>query len=355
MATIFDYANAQEIAGYYTEKVSNKIPYLGQTLFPRKKRIGLDLAWFKGAGGLPVALTSSNFDAKATLRDRIGFSKVETEMPFFREAMRIGEKDRQQILTLLGANNVQMIKPFLNKVYDDLTGLVDGAEVTAERMRMQLLSSGGIISIVANGLNYDYKFPFNANHKETLTLDARWSQFATADPIEDIRVAQDTVEWDTGKRPIRGICTRKTWNYLLKSEKILGDMDAKAYVKNQNAVVNSNLLKKYLLEELDLTVAVYNKKFATTVKSQSANLFFPDDVFTLIPEGTLGNTWYGTTPEEADLMTGQTSADVQIVDTGVAITTKKDPSPVNVETIVSAIVLPSFESIDDIYVLTVHQ
>lgn len=73
----------------------------------------------------------------------------------------------------------------------------------------------------------------------------------------------------------------------------------------------------------------------------------------MIPEGNLGNTWYGTTPEEADLMSGGTAAEVQIVDTGVAITTIKEPHPVNVETIVSEIVLPSFETIDNIYIAKV--
>lgn len=358
MPTIYDYANAQEIAAYYTEKVSNRIPYLGQTLFPRKKRVGLDLGWFKGAGGLPVALTNSNFDAKATLRDRIGFSKVETEMPFFREAMHIGEKDRQEILKLMSANNTQMIMPYLNNIFDDVTGLVDGAEVNAERMRMQLLSSFQI-AITANGIDYSYDYDPNgelANHKETLTTDARWSQTSTADPVKDIREAQDTIEEDTGVRPTRGVCTRKTFNYLLKNDRILADMDAKGYVKNTNAVVNENLLRQYISEELSLTIAVYNKKFATTVKNQSGQMFFPDEVFTLIPgQGTLGSTWYGTTPEEADLMTGQVNADVQIVDTGIAITTKKEVHPVNVETIVSGIILPSFEQIDSVYVLTVHQ
>ena len=353
MPTIFDYVNAREIGAYYTEKAENKMPYLGRTLFPRKKKIGLDLSWFKGAGGLPVTLTNATFDADAPLRDRIGFGKIETEMPFFREAMRIGEKERQEILKLMNGNNVQLIMPYLNKIYDDITGLVDGAEVNAERMRMQLLSTG-LISIFSNGIAYDYDYNFDPNHKETLALDARWSQFATADPIEDIRKAQQKVEDDTGRRPPRAICTRKTWNYLLKNEKILGDMDAKGYVKNTNAVVNDKLLKKYLLEELDLVVAVYNKKFATSVKNQLAQLFFPDDVFALIPEGTLGNTWYGTTPEEADLLSGQVAAEVRIVDTGIAITTIKDPHPVNVQTIVSGIDMPSFERIAEVYILTVH-
>ena len=40
----------------------------------------------------------SAFDAKATFRDRIGFEKLETEMPFFREGYKIKEKDRQEML-----------------------------------------------------------------------------------------------------------------------------------------------------------------------------------------------------------------------------------------------------------------
>jgi len=41
--TIFDMVNAQEIATYWTEAVENRIPYLGATLFPAKKQLGLDL------------------------------------------------------------------------------------------------------------------------------------------------------------------------------------------------------------------------------------------------------------------------------------------------------------------------
>ncbi len=89
MPNIFDLVNAKEIATYWTQKVENRIPYLGETLFPAQKQLGLDISWFKGSQGLPVMLKPSTFDAKATLRDRIGISKIETEMPFFREAMRI--------------------------------------------------------------------------------------------------------------------------------------------------------------------------------------------------------------------------------------------------------------------------
>ena len=86
------------IAANWIEVASNQIPYLGATLFPARKKAGLDLSWLKGSRGLPVSLMPSAFDAKATFRDRIGFEKLETEMPFFREGYKIKEKDRQEML-----------------------------------------------------------------------------------------------------------------------------------------------------------------------------------------------------------------------------------------------------------------
>ncbi len=346
---IFDLVSAKEIATYYTNDPSNKVPYLGATLFPAKKQLGLDLSWIKGHKGLPVALMPSAFDAKATLRDRIGVSKVETEMPFFREAMRIGEKDRQELNKVLAAANTALIEPIISNIFDDITNLVNGSEVQFERMRMQLLSTG-LIGITANRLNYDYDYQFDDDHKETLEGTAMWSDLDDSTPVQDIQDWMDTVEEDTGTRPTRAICTRKTWNYLLQNQSIRLDLNPTG---GTNIIMTDAMLKQYLSSKLGLTVAVYNKKFKAT-QDGSAQQFFPDDVFTLIPDGDLGNSYYGTTPEESDLMAGNTDAQVRIVNTGVAITTIKEPHPVNIETIVSAIQLPSFEMIDSVFIATVH-
>lgn len=351
MPTIFDMVTAKEISAYWTEAVENKTPYLGATLFPAKKQLGLDLSWIKGSRGLPVALTPSAFDTKATLRDRIGVKKVETEMPFFREAMRIGEKDRQEINKLLAASNRATLEPILTRIFDDATNLIDGAEVQAERMRMQLLSTGKIRITAENRMSYDYDFKLPSSHKTTISVAAnKWSVSATATPVQDIQKWQDKVEDDTGVRPTRAICTRKTWNYLLANKSIRLDMDP---IGGENRIMTDAMLQQYLSTKLGISVAVYNKKYHVELGGASS-LFFPDEVFTLIPEGGLGNTYYGTTPEESDLLSGATDTEVQIVNTGVAVTTIKEPHPVNVITVVSAITLPSFESIDSIFVATVH-
>ena len=329
-------------------QASNKIPYLGEVLFPSRKKLGLNLAWIKGSNGLPVALAPAEFDTKAPIRDRVGVSRVETEMPFFREAMRIGEKDRQQILMALEARNKDILKPIIQKIFDDATNLVNGVNVDAERMRMQLLSAG-TIGIDAKGVAYDYDYLMDDSQKSTLTGTDMWSDTENSNPVEQILAEMDAAEDATGNRPTRAICTRKTWGYLLQNEKIKKDMNP---IGGLNIIMTDNVLKQYFLDKLGVTVVVYTKKFLLSLDGATQQ-FFPDNVFTLIPDGNLGNTYFGTTPEEADLLTNASQAKVSIVNTGTAVTTYAEPHPVNVQTIVSAICLPSFETIDSIRIMTV--
>ena len=64
------------ISARWTEVASNRIPYVGESLFPARKQAGLDLSFIKGSKGLPISLMPSAFDAKATFRDRIGVEKL---------------------------------------------------------------------------------------------------------------------------------------------------------------------------------------------------------------------------------------------------------------------------------------
>ena len=64
MAKLSELFTAQLIAAYYTESATNRVPYLGETLFPARKKNGLDLRWVKTHSGLPVSLNVSSFDAK---------------------------------------------------------------------------------------------------------------------------------------------------------------------------------------------------------------------------------------------------------------------------------------------------
>ncbi len=342
--TIFDLVKAPELTSYWEEHRQDMPPYLGEELFPADKKLGLKLDWIKGANGLPVVLKPSAFDVGAVPRPRIGFDKLSAEMPFFKESTYIDEELRQQLNMVMETGNQAYIDAVMNRVFADEMHLLEGARARREQMRMMALTTGAI-AITANGQAYNYDYGIPEGHKSEVTTS--WST-TTSDPIEDMRKAMDKIEDDTGVRPTRGVCTRKTWGYLRVNEKIIKSIFVLS--NGQVSALSDARLSQYLMDELGLELIVYGKRYKND--AGTATQFVPDDTVVLFPEGTLGNTWFGTTPEESDLM-GTGAANVSITDTGVAVTTVQKTDPVNVETKVTMICLPSFESADSVYILDV--
>ena len=342
------------VSARWTEAVSNRIPMVGESLFPARKQAGLDLSFIKGSKGLPISLMPSAFDAKATFRDRIGVEKLETEMPFFREGFKIKEKDRQEILKAQDIDS-PFIMPILSRIYDDANELIEGALVASERERMQLLfaQNGNVgITIVANGVSYAYNYDKDGAWKSTnyfeLGGDAAWSNASTADSFNDIDTAKQAILAKTGAAIAYAVMNTVTFNYMMKMTNI----------KNRFLTASGlaigyptrGEIRKVVEDTAEIRIIIYDKQFRD--ENKVAHKFVPDGYVALIPDGALGNTYYGTTPEEADLM-GKGAAEVAIVNQGIAVTQIVDPHPVNVNTFVSQIVLPSYERMDDVALLKV--
>jgi hypothetical protein len=342
------------IAANWTEVASNQIPYLGATLFPARKKAGLDLSWLKGSRGLPVSLMPCAFDAKATFRDRIGFEKLETEMPFFREGFKIKERDRQEMLRVQDSSDPYAVET-MARIFDDARNLIDGANVVPERMIMQLLfPEGGDcgITIKANGVDYTYDYDpddvWKGTNYTALTSTALWTAPTTADPFAAFKTVKDAIRSKTGDELTIAIMNSYTFNLMAATDA----------VKNRYLTTNGMSLgyltdtevKAVIEGTSGLRVAVYDKQYKD--ESGESHSFVPNGYVCLIPAGNLGTTWYGTTPEEADLR-GNSNAEVSIVNTGVAITREIQQHPVNINTFASEIVLPSFERMDSVGVLKV--
>ena len=339
--TIFDYVTSNNIVSYWnTKNLAETDALLGEELFPSQQKLGLNLDWIKGASGLPVVLKPSAYDVAALKRDRIGFEEVRTKMPFFKESVMVDEELRQNLNMVLESGNQAYIDAIMNRVFDDEMGLLRGARAQRERMRMSLLTTGGI-TISANGQTYDYDYGLAAYQQ----VSSDWSD-PDADVITDIRNWQDAVEAQTGTRPSRAICRQQVMNYLYANTLIRN-----AILGNNTAVpVSRTAVKQYIQVETGLTIVEYEKQFIN--EAGQVAKYVPEDTFVMLPDGTLGTGWFGTTPEQSDLMSGS-AANVTITDTGVAVTTMKKYDPVNVDTKVSMIYLPSFERIPEILIASV--
>lgn len=343
MPTIFDIVTAANVKGYYEESTEGKIQPLGLALFPRDKQLGLELSFIKGKGGVPVVLKPSTFDVRATLRDRIGFTEIKAEMPFFKEAMLVKEKDRQDLLTMLQTNNESYIDMIVARIFDDKKTLLDGAEASEERMRMQLLTQGKI-AVNANGVDFEYDYGMPGENE--LEAVKEWS-----DPTAEI--GRELMGWiiaakRKGVTLTRVLTNTSTLMYLMDNTAI-----KKEILSNSQGigVVTPAMVGQWVKSKFGLTILVYDEVYKD--EAGIVRQYVPNDLFILLPNGQLGTTKFGTTPEEADLMSKATDAEVAIVNTGMAITTTKKTDPVNVETKVSMITLPSFEQIDKVFIADV--
>ena len=350
---IFDYVNAQEIAAYITKETSNAIPYFGETIFPAKKQMGTDISWLTGSDGLPIAIQPSNYDAKATLRERTGFGKMETEMAFFREAMRIGEKDRQELNKLLNHPNSNIALPIIKNIFDDVKALTEGVRAQAELMRMELLQGGTItVTGVNNGASYKYDYKM----KNKFTSKKFW-KLADSDPIKDIIEVQNKIEEATGVRPTRLVMNRNTFLKMVNNPTLRGLLyPTLSSAQVAKVLITEQQIKSFVESSTECKILVYSKKVAhlgTDGLAGKAESLIKDDNVIFLPQGAVGHTWYGTTPEESDLMSGATDANVALVNNATAITTYKEKHPVNVLTIVSSVMIPSFEGINNCAVLKV--
>ena len=342
--TIFDLMTSENLASYWNELTQDEAPYPCEELFPDDKKLGLDLKWLKGAKGLPVVLNMSAFDVHAIPRERIGFEKLYAEMPFFKESTYIDEELRQQLNMVLETGNSAYIDSVMSKIFDDETRLLRGARARREQMRMMVLTTG-VVSMASNGQSLTFDYGVANTQKGNAT--ASWSDHTNSDPIEDIRLAQQAIYDETGVKPTRGMIDQASWRHLRNNEKVKKEIFV---LTNGVGAINDRRLADYIADQLDGLVLVVNSKRYINDAKQKVS-FMPANTLVLFPEGKLGNTWFGTTPEESDLMSSGV-ANVSIVDTGVAITTLKKADPVNVETKVTMICLPSFEMADHIYILS---
>ena len=330
-------------------------PYLGDGFFPKEKSATMDLKWFRGSKGLPVSLTPSNYDAQATVRDRIGFKEIETEMPFFRESYIVKEKDAQDYENLMNAADNSVAQELLRNIALGPIDLVQGANVVPERMRWQLLcpvDGSPKISISANGINYDYNYDVDGSYKTKnfieLTGTSKWTDHANSDPLEDLKAAIK-VKKHQGK--IIKVITMNddTWTDVYKNEKLKGYIIAKS--ASGTVFMSEELAKTFICDELKVEIVIYDKLYMGNDGAEKT--FIPDGMVSLLPGKTaLGKTKYGKTPEErsGDKSTGN----LQIVETGVSLYTFTTPHPLVTQCICSEIVLPTYERMDDTYVIKAY-
>lgn len=356
-----DIFNTQAIAAYRSENISNRIPYIGEAYFPVRRTMTIDLKWLKTHKGLGIALMPSNFDAIPVVRPRGQVHTTQEQMPLFRESRDLKEHDMVEIQRIRSTND-PYLQPVLDSVYSDVNDLIEGAEISTERMRMQLLApiNGDMKITIGTSDNTVYCYDYDkdglwkSKNYLALTGSDTWDNPTTAKPLSDIRKAVQYLA-SIGVVATDILGNSSTFDYLLENEQV---KSALVSVTGQiNNFIDTMTVEEVLRRKLGLGWIPYDKMFTDYDKQDKK--FYPDDYITILGNGQLGSTWRGTTPEEITTIgtlddMAQAPVDITILTSGiaVAIQTVYKPSFTGVTT-VSQIVLPSFEGMDSIFVIKV--
>ena len=339
---LYEFLSSDNMVAYWLEKNVNAQPLLGETLFPNRKQLGIQLDWIKGANDQPVGLRLSAFDSKTIRRDREGFEQYREKMPFFKESMYIDEELRQQLNIYMANNRNAMADQILAKIFDDQVKLITSAYITVERMRMEALTTG-TITLANGGQAYSYDFGIPQDQLKTVTKS--WTD-PTADVLADITAIVDGMK-AKGINITRAVCNNSVATALRTNTAIKNSI----YVLAGGSIpsVTTERVLNYIYEETGISFYVYDNVWVD--ENKQAHKYIPDDTVVFLPEGTLGYTNFGTTPEESDLMNSIADSSVSLVNNAIAVTNHIEHDPVLVETKVSMICLPSFERANEVVIL----
>lgn len=331
--------NTETMLTYAKSRVRE--PYFLENLFPEKKIQGLNLAYIKGANSLPVAATIHSFNTESELAERDKFNEVKQKLALIKRKIQMDEELLIQLRSMNDYDREEAIKA----IYDDVDNMVEAVRAKAEYMRGEVLSTGKLTTKNDNGVNVTLDYLVPDTHKEILTTT--WDT-ADAKPLEDIKRWADTIQADTGVRPVRALTSTKVLNALLMNQSI-----RKAALGVNSEMVLTRTQLNTLLSTMELPVIVTYDGLARVEKADKtgyeAKKFVDDNKFIMFPEGKLGDSVYGLTAEEIEL----TNEVDKSLFGNITVVTYRDIDPVARYTKAVATMLPTFPEADKVFIADV--
>jgi hypothetical protein len=361
-----DLLTASNIAVNWKDRsIYQKEPLVLQNYFPSKKVPGLTVSYLKGYREVPGMLQPAAFDAKPVVGSfELNMDRQDMDMFFFRESYFLPEKLRQDIGNFL-ARSLQYASDLLQQAIQNNVNFVDKALTATEFMRAGAITEGkfSIASSDADGrrvinqFNYDPKSLWHSNgvNYVVLTGTARWmgenANENDFDPVKQLDARMKALKELNGAVITDVLLNSTTFDAMCESVRIRQYLNPVGY---GNTLTLDGDIRTFIEKKLSIRFVLVDRVYKD-MNTHRITKFFPDGYVVLLP-GAVGRTAYGTTPEEYDLLGDPTlgvsasqKADVAIVNTGVAITTKVEPGPpVKPMTTVSQVVAPTFEDMESV-------
>lgn len=331
---------------YTTTYARNRIPgegeYVGPTLFPTQTTNKLSYEIIKGAKRRPVAANVTAFNTEADIASRPGTEKQTGQIPGIKRKIPLDE----EFLVALNRSGLGDNEYVRNEIFNDMDDMVDSCWARAEKMRIDAIAEGKIV-IADEKIKATIDYGVPAEHKETLSGEALWSDHVNSNPIEDIQA------WDLVMRQTVGVPMQRVLTSSTVAAHVVQNVNVRKMVYGSDGSTRAITLNdvNQLLIGLGLPrIAVYDvmvdiEDDVTGVITTER--FFPEEKVVLMPNGSLGEFLVGPTPES--LLDGAIAEKSGIY--GIVYNTGKDP--VGIMTKAALTGIPTFPRAGEVFQATV--
>lgn len=262
-------------------------------LFPTRKIDDFEADFILGSYERPVSAQIYAFDTPTELGQRESYERGIVSLELIKEKMRL---DEREIMRLARPRSDAEQQFAIRKIFNDVQAIKDRIDVRIERMRYDALCEGVIDIKEENGYTTKLDFNIPANHKSTFN----WSD-PDHDIFEDIYNMSKIIREDTGF-DIKKMMISKKWLYtILKNNTvrsiIYGTLEKDKFVTASQ--VNAELAKEGLPQFFtnDRMYATMKMNGRTKRLEKTNVRYFNEDRLVAIPDGIMGETLRGLTPE----------------------------------------------------------
>lgn len=328
----------QELIDYTKERQLES--YMGEVLFPEVKTEAMEIKMIKGATDLPVSASIHAFDTETELGSREGAEYSMQDLALIKRKIRLSEKE---IIALESPRNDQEEAEMVRRIYRDVDNLVAGVKTRVECLRMEALSTGKL-AVKENGFSAKIDYGVPDNHRASKT----WRSGETL-ILEDMDAFVNQVVKDTGFTPTRALTSKTNLNAILRDARIRSAV----FGVNSAKMLTVAELNAFLAQQSLPQIAVYDKQY----RKQDAKgkyvseRFLPESAFIMMPDGKMGDTFYGLTAEELEL---RNNPDVDVSNVGnIVVVQYNTVDPVGKWIKAVATAMPSFPYADQVFIATI--
>ncbi|SDB96483.1 major capsid protein [Shouchella lonarensis] len=339
MATVEELLGGSRVQEYVQQR---QYPLtLGDALFPPEKTEEFKIKYIMGANHAPVAANVHSYDTEAQVGSRDGAETIEMELALIKRKIQV----KEELLSKLAQSNRQPeIDRVISTIYNDVDHMVQSVLTRVEAMRLELIGTGKI-QLSGNGVNGEVDYGIGDHQRAQLKENEAWNS-PDSDPLRQLDDWANSVTERTGVRPTRALTSTQVINALRRHPTVSIAM----FGSDSGRLVSLTKLNDFLQLQ-NLPIIATDDRMYRVQKNDGTyenRRFFPSNSFVLLPDGTLGTTFYGVTAEEIEMrnMTGSVFQNFG----NIIAQTYSTNDPVARWTKAVAKALPSFPLADQVFI-----